>query len=386
MNSTCFNRLGRTFVLLAALLEFSANAQPHVISTNAAPRGIPRRASIIFIQVDNLGYGDLSCYGQTNFQTPNLDKLAAGGIRFTNYSAAGTGSLSQAALMTGKNSAQHQHSHMDALVTPDEVNIAQILKNSGYHTGLIGEWHLGGENSPAAPWREGFDEFAGYLNSKDADNFYAEYIYRYAPGEILNPTNNAREDYIGREELYPNTQGKNEYIPDMLTKAALNFVKNNLPDQFNHWQPFFLVLNYKIPGYRIVVPSDAPFSEEPWPQPEKNKAAMVSRIDGYVGELQEQLKTIGMTNNVAIFFSSGNVPEKTAEIDPDFFHSNISTNDLRVPMIADWTGTIPAGQVSGYRWSAQDFMPTAAQIAFAQSPTNIDGTSVLPELLGRNKK
>lgn len=387
MTLICFNRFCRALVLLAALLEFSANAQPLVISTNAAPRGVPRRASIIFIQVDGLGYGDLSCYGQTNFQTPNLDKLAAGGIRFTNYSAAGTSSSSQAALMTGKNSAQqHQHSHMDALVTPDEVNIAQILKNSGYHTGLIGEWHLGGENSPAAPWREGFDEFAGYLNSKDAENFYAEYIYRYAPGEILNPTNNAREDYIGREELYPNTQGKNEYIPDLLAKAALNFVKNNLPDQFNHWQPFFLLLNYKIPGDRIVVPSDAPFSEEPWPQPEKNKAAMVSRIDGYVGELQEQLKKIGMTNNVAIFFSSGSVPEKTAEIDPDFFHSNISTNDFRVPMIADWTGTIPAGQVSGYRWSAQDFMPTAAQIAFAQSPTNIDGTSVLPELLGRNKK
>ncbi len=109
-------------------------------------------------------------------------------------------------------------------------------------------------------------------------------------------------------------------------------------------------------------------------------------IDGYVGELREQLQKIGMTNNVVIFFSSGSVPEKTAEIDPDFFHSNISTNDFRVPMIAHWPGTIPAGQVSGFKWSAQDFMPTAAQIAFAQSPTNIDGTSVLPELLGRTRK
>ena len=389
MTSICFNRLGRALVLLAALLEFSANAnaQQSLISTNTVPRGVPRRDSIIFIQVDGLGYGDLSCYGQTNFQTPNLDKLAAGGIRFTNYSATDTSSLSQAALMRGKNSGQqHQRSHMDMLATQDEINIAQILKNSGYHTGLIGEWYLGDENSPAVPWREGFDEFAGYFNSKDAENFYAEYIYRYAPGEILNPTNNAREDYIGREELYPNTQEKNEYILDVLTKAALNFVQNNLPDQFNHFRPFFLLLDYKIPGDKIAVPSDAPFSEEPWPQPEKNKAALVSRIDGYVGELQEQLQKIGMTNNAVIFFSSGSVPEKTAEIDPDFFHSNISTNDFRAPMIAHWTGTIPAGQVSGYKWSAQDFMPTAAQIAFAQSPTNIDGTSLLPELLGRTKK
>jgi arylsulfatase A-like enzyme len=93
-----------------------------------------------------------------------------------------------------------------------------------------------------------------------------------------------------------------------------------------------------------------------------------------------------MTNNVVIFFSSGSVPKKTAEIDPDFFHSNISTNDLRVPMIVHWTGTIPVEQVSGYKWSPEDFLPTAAQIAFTQSPTNIDGTSVLPELLGRTRK
>jgi arylsulfatase A-like enzyme len=172
----------------------------------------------------------------------------------------------------------------------------------------------------------------------------------------------------------------------VLTKAALNFVQNNLPDQFNHFRPFFLLLDYKIPCDKIVVPSDAPFSEEPWPQPEKNKAALVSRIDGYIGQLQEQLEKIGMTNNVAIFFSSGSIPEKTPEIDPDFFHSNISTNDFRVPMIAHWTGTIPAGQVSGCKWSPEDFLPTAAQIAFAQSPTNIDGTSVFPALLGQAKK
>ena len=165
----------------------------------------------------------------------------------------------------------------------------------------------------------------------------------------------------------------------MLTKAALNFVKNNLPDQFNHYRPFFLLLDFKIPGSKIEVPTDAPFSEEAWPQPEKNKAALISRIDGYVGQLQEQLQKFGMTNNVVIFFSSA-VPKNTAEIDPEFFHSNISTNDLRVPMIVHWPGKIPAGQVSGLKWSAQDFLPTAAEIAFANSPTNIDGVSILPVL------
>jgi arylsulfatase A-like enzyme len=369
-----FNHLCRALVLLAALLEFSANASAQQ-SFNSAPRAIPRRASIIFIQVDGLGYGDLSCYGQTNFQTPNLDKLAAEGILFTNYSGENESSKSQAGLIYGKNSGS------------GEITVAQILKNSGYHTGLIGEWNLGDENSSgAAPWQKGFDEFAGYFDPNDAENFYADYMFRYAPKEILDPTNNEREDFVGKEELYPNTQGKNEYIPDLFAAAAINFVKKNQPDQFNRWRPFFLLLNYKIPNNKIEVPTDAPFSEEPWPQPEKNKAALISRIDGYVGQLQEQLQKIRMTNNAVIFFSGASVPKKTSEIDPDFFQSNISTNDFRVPMIVHWPTKIPAGQVSGYKWSPQDFLPTAAEIAFAQSPTNLDGTSVLPTLLGRIKK
>ena len=386
MKRICLNRFRRALILLAAALEFSSSAQSFVFS-NAAPRAIPRRTSIIFIQVDGLGYGDLSCYGQTKFQTPNLDKLAAEGIRFTNYFVAGASSQSHASLLLGKNPEHlRQRADADIPLAANETTVAQILKNSGYHTGLIGGWDLGDENSGSAPWKRGFDEFAGYLDSADAENFYADYMFRYAPGEILNSTNNQRGDFIGKEELYPNTQGKNQYIPDLLTKAAMNFVKNNLPDQFNHYRPFFLLLDYKIPGGKIVVPTDAPFSEESWPQPEKNKAALVSRIDGYVGQLQEQLQKIGMTNNAVIFFSSASVPKKTPEIDPKFFRSNISTNDFRVAMIVHWPETIPAGQVSDYKWSAQDFLPTAAEIGFAQSPTNIDGTSVLLALLGQTKK
>ena len=379
MTSNCFNRFFRALVLLSALpgLSVNASAELSFILTNAAPAAIPRRASIIFIQVDGLGYGDLSCYGQTKFQTPNLDKLAADGMRFTNYFVAATAAESHATLMLGKNSAP----------APDEITVAQILKNSGYHTGLIGAWDLGDENSSGAPWRKGFDEFAGYLDPMGAENFYADYMFRYAPRSLLNRTNNQREDFIGREMLYPNTGGKKaQYVPDLFTTAAVNFIKNNQPDQSNHYRPFFLLLDYKIPGGKIVVPTDAPFSEESWPQAEKNKAALVSRIDGYVGQLQEQLQKSGMTNNIAIFFSSASVPKKTAAVDPDFFHSNISTNDFRVPMIVHWPGNIPAGQVSDYKWSAQDFLPTAAQIAFAQSPTNIDGTSIFPVLLGRTEK
>jgi arylsulfatase A-like enzyme len=383
MTSIRFNHFCRALVLLAALLEFSANAELSFIFTNA-PTVIPRRASIIFIQCDGLGYGDLSCYGQDKFQTPNLDKLAAEGIRFTNYYAgAAASSPANASLLLGKDSSRlGQNADVDVPLAPDEITVAQILKNSGYHTGLIGDWNLGDENSSGAPWRKGFDEFAGYLNPTDAENFYADYIFRYAPKSILNETNNQREDFLGREMLYPNTGGqKGDYIPDLFAKAALNFVKNNQPDRFNHYRPFFLLLNFEIPGGKIEVPTDAPFSDEPWPQPEKNKAALISRIDGYVGQLQEQLQKIGMTNNAVIFFSGETPPKKSGGIDPEFFHSNISTNDLRVPMIVHWPGNIPAGRVSKLRWSAQDFAPTALQIAYAKPAASFTGISILPVLL-----
>jgi arylsulfatase A-like enzyme len=383
----------RLFLLLAAWLQLSLAAHADLISifTNVAPAAttaLPRRASIIFIQCEGLGYGDLSCYGQTKFQTPNLDQLAAGGIRFTNYFAATASWPAQAALMLGKNPtarmAGRQSADDDIPLAVNEITVAQILKNSGYHTGLIGEWDLGDENSSGAPWKKGFDEFAGYFDPNDAENFHAGYIFRHAPRAILTATNNQMKDFTGREMIYSNTGGqKGQYIPDLLAKAALNFVKNNQPDQFNHYRPFFLLLNYKIPNGKVEVPTDAPFSEEVWPQPEKNKAALISRMDGYVGQLREQLEKIGMTNNVVIFFSSASGPKKTFEIDPAFFRSNLSTNDLRMPMIVCWPGNVPAGRVSNLPWSAQDFAPTALQIAYAKPAASFTGISVLPVLLGQ---
>jgi arylsulfatase A-like enzyme len=374
-------------IFLSAALPFFAAAQTNWYSVFsnvalAAPTVLPRRTSIIFIQCDGLGYGDLSCYGQTKFQTPNLDKLAAGGIRFTNYSIANAGPVSHASLMLGKNPEHlRQHKGRAVPLAQNETTIAEVLKNSGYHTCLIGDWDLGDENSSGAPWKKGFDEFAGYLNSADAGNFYADYIFRHEPPMFSNAANSQGEQLAGKEMVYLNTGGqRRQYIPDLLTKAALNFVKNNQPDQFNRYKPFFLLLNYEIPNGKIEVPTDAPFSEEAWPQPEKNKAAFISRLDGYVGKLREQLEKSGMTNNVVIFFSSGGRPEKGAETDPDFFRSNVSSNNFRVPMIAYWPGRIPAGQISGLKTSPQDFLPTATEIGFAKPPEKIDGVSLLPAM------
>lgn len=383
MKSIRFNCLWRALLLAPLLLDFSATAQPLVFS-NAAPRAIPRRASIILVVADGLGYGDLSCYGQTNFETPNLDKLAAEGVRFTNYFAgAAADSPACAALMLGKDSGHlRQRADADIPLAPDEITVAQVLQQAGYHTGLIGEWNLGDENSSGAPWKKGFDEFAGYFDPNDAENVYADYVWRYAPKSIFNETNKQMDTFIGRETLVPNLGGaKGEYLPDVLTRAALNFIKNNQPDKFNRYRPFFLLLNYKIPGDgKSQVPTDAPFSEEKWPQPAKNKAAMIARLDGYIAQLQQQLEQLGMTNNAAVFFTSATVPQKTGAVNPNFFHSIISTNDLRVPMIVHWPDQIPAGTVSGFKWSARDFLPTAAEIGYAKPPEGIEGASILPKL------
>ncbi|MGA3268109.1 MAG: sulfatase-like hydrolase/transferase [Verrucomicrobiota bacterium] len=385
----------RPLIWLAIWLAFSCATRADLPSlfTNATPgaQPLPRRPSIILVVADGLGYGDLSCYGQTNFQTPSLDRLAAEGVRFTNYYAADTANLpGWAALLLGRD-AEHLRQSADATVplAPGEATVAQILQPAGYRTGFIGEWDLGDENSSGAPWKKGFNEFAGYLGPADAANFYADYIwslpphysYDQASGKFIQWDPSRGLPSAGKEMIYVNTKGKNEYIPDLLAKASLNFIKDNQPDQFNHYRPFFLVLNYPLPGAgNGTVPTDAPYSDEPWPQAQKNKAAMISRLDGFISQLEEQLPKFGLTNDVVLFFTSAAGPRTNGGVDPNFFHSIAPSNPLRVPMIVRWTGTLPAGAVSAVPWGAADFLPTAAQIAVIPPPGGIDGASLLPSL------
>jgi arylsulfatase A-like enzyme len=349
---------------------------------------IPRRASIIFIQCHGLGYGDLSCYGQTNFQTPNLDQLAANGIRFTHYTP---GDTNPAALTSAL---------LNGTGTPSGgLTVAQTLKNLGYHTGMIGEWPLSVE-----PWKLGFDDFAGFLNPDEGTNYYADSFWRYTPKMFYNTISNSWTDWQpgdapnngGRELIFQNSGGqKVRYLPDfMLAGWMQNFVRSHQPDRYNGFDPFFLLVNLPAPRTAtpgkddFPVPSDAPYTDEPWPQAAKNRAALLTHLDGDIAALIEVLNQLGMTNNVAIFLTSGNVPEKFADPRLNFFRSaadlqNPQTNDWSAPMIVYWPGEVPAGQVSDYKWSARDFLPTAAQIGLCPAPENIEGQSILPLLLGR---
>jgi arylsulfatase A-like enzyme len=398
MKRTCLRRFSRVLLATTAFGILPA-APAQSISTAAAPPPEPRRPSIIFIQCDGLGWGDLSCYGQTKFQTPNLDQLAAGGIRFTDYYAGDAASSpANAALLLGRDTAHlKQRADMDVPLAADEITVAQRLQQSGYRTTLIGEWFLGGDGTSGAPWLKGFNEFAGYLDPGETVDYYADYIWHYAPAR--NPTSDHPTAFQGRETLYDNADGKKgEYIPDLFAKAAGNFIRTYQPTPFNAYRPFFLLLNYTIArpgdGNTMPVPTDAPYSDESWPQPEKNRAAMIVRLDNHIGELLEELKKLGLESNTVIFFSSDTGPQTGGGVDPKFFQSagpfrggrgGLYEGGLRVPMIVSWPGTIRPGQVSHFPWAAWDFLPTALQIALREPPQNLDGISVLPTLLGETQ-
>jgi arylsulfatase A-like enzyme len=188
----------------------------------------------------------------------------------------------------------------------------------------------------------------------------------------------------------------------LFTKAALNFVRIHKPEPLNNYRPFFLYLAYTIPhanneegqrtGNGMQVPSDAPYSAEPWPQTEKNYAAMITRMDADIGRLMDKLKELKIDDNTVVFFSSDNGPHKEGGVDPKFFQSagpfrgikrDLYEGGIRVPLIVRWPGKIKRGMVSDRIGAFWDFLPTAAEIAQAKVPEQLDGLSLLPALLGK---
>jgi arylsulfatase A-like enzyme len=269
------------------------------------------------------------------------------------------------------------------------------LKQGGYHTGLLGKWGLGNEHTPGVPQKKGFEEFAGYLDQTHAHDYYTDHLWHFDPQVPFDDWQYFYENQGGKKGLY---------IPDLLAKASLNFVRTHKPDQFNHYRPFFLYLANIIPhanneearrsGNGMQVPSDAPYSSEPWPQPEKNEAAMITRLDADVGKLMDKLKELKIDRDTVLIFSSDNGPHKEGGVDPNFFQSagplrgtkrDLYEGGIRVPFIVRWPAQIKPGQVSDFIGAFWDFMPTLAEIGNAKCPTNIDGISFVPTLLGKTQ-
>jgi arylsulfatase A-like enzyme len=362
-------------------------------TTNSAVKA--PKPNIVLILADDLGYGDLGCYGQKKIKTPNLDKLAAEGIRFTDaYAGSTVCAPSRAALMTGLHSGHNRiRGNSNKGLTSEDITVAEVLKNAGYYNVLFGKWGLGDEGSPGVPQKKGFDEFAGYLNQTHAHDYYTDHIFRYAP----------KFNFDGRMELPENWNGKKGlYIPDLLTNAALNFLRLAEPNPRNPPPPFFLFLSTIIPhandeegrrtGNGMQVPTDVPYSDESWPQVEKNKAAMITRLDSTVGAILDALKRYHLESNTLVLFSSDNGPHQEGGVDPKFFNSSgplrgikrdLYEGGIRVPLIARWPGTIKPGQTSTEVCTFWDFLPTAAELAGAKTPPNLDGISIVPTLLGK---
>jgi arylsulfatase A-like enzyme len=380
------------FAWVAVILSLPGNTaySANGVATSA------RKPNIIFILADDLGYADLGCYGQTRIKTPNIDKLASEGIRFTQcYAGSTVCAPSRCALMTGLHTGHCRIRGNGAglALAPEDLTVAELLKQAGYHTALVGKWGLGNEGSTGVPEKKGFDEFLGYLNQTHAHDYYTDHLFRYDP----------KTDVHGRYELPENRDGKKGlYTPDLFTTTATNFIYNNKAGQKNGGQPFFLYLSYIIPhanneegqrsGNGMQVPSDAPYSNESWPQIEKNKAAMVTRMDRDIGQLMSLLQTLGIDEDTVVFFASDNGPHKEGGVDPKFFQSSgrlrgikrdLYEGGIRVPMIVRWPGRIKPSQVSDEIWAFWDFLPTVAQIAGVKAPEKIDGISMLSTLLGQ---
>ncbi len=346
--------------------------------------------NIVFILADDLGYGDLGCYGQTRIKTPNIDRLAAQGKRFTQcYAGSTVCAPSRCALMTGLHTG-HCRVRGNALVPlrPEDVTVAEVLKRAGYATGIVGKWGLGEPGTTGVPNRQGFDEWFGYLNQHHAHNYYPEYLWRNEERYRLDGNEEKGTSNIALKAV--------QYAPDLFTREALAFLDRHQDEAF------FLYLAYTLPhannergraeGNGMEVPSDAPYSSEPWPQVEKNHAAMITRLDGDVGRVLGRLKDLGLEDDTIVFFSSDNGPHKEGGADPAFFRSSgplrgykraLYDGGIRVPMIVRWPGRVEAGSVTDAIWAFWDVLPTLAEIAGAKAPSGIDGRSQLPAFLGK---
>lgn len=368
----------RTFIAAgASLLAASSRANAQV-----------RKPNIVFIMADDLGYGHLGCYGQKKIRTPNLDRMAADGMRFTQgYAGCTVCAPSRSSLMTGTHTGHTpiRSNGGGAPLLPDEKTVAETLQEAGYRTGMFGKWGLGDAGTTGVPWKKGFDEFFGYLHQLHAHFYYTHFLWR-----------NDRKVFLANRHDW-----RKEYTHDLIASAALDFVRKNRNS------PFFLYLPFTIPHAELLVPDDSlaeydgafpetPFTSEPRrhyapnPKPKATLAAMITRMDRSVGELLRLIAELAIDGRTIVFFTSDNGPDAQNGNDPGFFQAagplrgykgDLYEGGIRVPFIARWPGKVASGTVNERPVAFWDFYRTAAQLAGVAAPGDIDGESMVPHIL-----
>jgi uncharacterized sulfatase len=367
-----------------------------------------KRPNIVFILADDLGYGDLGCYGQQLIETPRLDQMAAEGLRFTDFYAGNTVCApSRCVLMTGRHMG-HVHVRGNAggpdmsiqSLRDEDVTVAEVLKSAGYTTGLCGKWGLG-DDAPGGlaglPRNQGFDFFYGYLNQVHAHNYYPEFLWRNDEkvrlGNVVQQVDRAYGAFRGGWA----TQ-RVDYSHDLVTRQALEFVRTHAKEE----SPFFLYLALTIPhannegtrgtGNGQEVPDYGIYADRDWPDQDKGQAAMITRMDSDVGRLLDLLKELGIDDNTVVMFSSDNGPHNEGGHDPARFNPSgplrgmkrdLTEGGVRVPMIVRWPGKTPAGNESAHVGYFGDVMATVAELSGSTAPADIDSVSFVPTITGQ---
>ena len=390
-----------------ALLAGYAASQQAAAQTQAK-NNATSRPNIVFILADDLGYGDLSCYGQQRFSTPNIDAIARSGMRFTQcYSGTTVSAPSRSCLVTGLHSG-HTAVRGNMGVKPEgqfplPAGSAQLflqLKNAGYTIGVFGKWGLGGIGTSGDPMRQGVDRFYGYNCQTLAHSYYPDHLW----------DNSTRVDFADNTDAVPYGQGT--YAPDVIHAEAMKFL-----DSRKKGEPFMLFYPTTIPHAELIVPEDdiirnlrGKYPETPFtgidsgPEfrhggycsqkyPHATFAAMVQRLDKYVGEIIGRLHEKGLADNTIVIFASDNGPHLEGGADPDFFNSNgplrgykrdVYEGGVRVPMIVSWPGHIAEGVTGDHICAFWDLLATFSDITGSTTPVGSDGISFLPTLEGRN--
>lgn len=406
-------------------------ALPVLATATGLSGATPEKPNVLYIMCDDMGYGDLGCYGQPYISTPNIDSLARKGMLFTQaYAGSPVSAPSRASLMTGQHSGhgevrgnkeywrdaptvkygentdfarvgQHPYS-LDREILPE------VMKRHGYRTGMFGKWAGGYEGSQSTPDKRGVDDYYGYICQYQAHLYYPNFLNRYY--HEMGDTATVRvvmEENIKHPMFGDGYMNRTQYSADMIHQEAMKWL-----DKQDGETPFFGMMTYTLPHAELVQPSDSLlngykkkfFEDKTWGGQEGARynptvhthaqfAAMISRLDAYVGEIMDKLDEKGLADNTIVVFTSDNGPHEEGGADPTFFgrdgklrglKRSCHEGGIRIPFIVSWPGHIEEGSVSDHQLAFYDVMPTLKELVGEASPEGEDGISFLPELLGRD--